>query len=120
MPNLFPNKEEWRIRVNLGGHYWSFQSIPSRSSSVLHIRIGSGGNYEVFEHVQKLRVVSPNKFHSCLCTLKTRNYCVCRTAFVLYSGHSHYILCHSCMLNLTRTQCEVVRTEHECDSIRLE
>ncbi len=120
MPNLFPNVDEWRIRVNSGGHFCSFQSIPSHSNIVLLMSIGLGGEYKVFEHVQKLCVVSANKFHSCLCTLKTCNYRVCRKAFILYSGHSHCILRHSCMLNLTRTQCEVVCNEHECDMIRLE
>ncbi len=109
VPNLFPNEDEWRIQVNSGGHSWSFQSIPSRSSSIIPMRVGSGGMYTVFEHVQKLCVVSANKFHSCLCALKTCNYRVCCTIFVLYSSHSHYILRHLCMLNLTRTQCEVVR-----------
>ncbi len=45
-----------------------------------------------FEHVQKLCVASANKFHSCLCALKTCSYRACRTAYVLYSSHSHYIL----------------------------
>ncbi len=59
------------------------------------MRLGSGGEYKVLEHVQKVCVASPNKFHSCLCALKTCSYRVYRTAFILYSGHSHCILCHS-------------------------
>ncbi len=74
------------------GHSWSFQSIPIHSDSVLLMRIGWSGEYENFEHVQKLRVARANKFHSCLCALKTCSYRVCRTAYVLYSSHSHYIL----------------------------
>ncbi len=75
-----------------GDHSWSFQSIPIHSNSVLLMRIRSAGEYESFEHVQKLHVASANKFHSCLCTLKTCSYRVCRTAYVMYSSHSHYIL----------------------------
>ncbi len=56
------------------------------------MHVGSAGEYESFEYVQKLRVASANKFHSCLCALKTCSYRVRRTAYVLYSSHSHYIL----------------------------
>ncbi len=70
----------------------AFQSIPIHSNSVLLMHIGSAGEYESFEHVQKLCVACANKFHSCLCALKTCSYHVCRTAYVLYSSHSHYIL----------------------------
>ncbi len=75
-----------------GGHSWSFQSIPIHSNSVLLIRVGSAGDYNSFKHVQKRHVASANKFHSCLCALKMCNYRVCRTAYVQYSSHSHYIL----------------------------
>ncbi len=70
----------------------SFLVIPIHSNSVLLICLGSVGEYESFEHVQKLCVASANKFHSCLCALKTFCYSVCRTAYILYSSHSHYIL----------------------------
>ncbi len=56
------------------------------------MRVGSVGEYESFELVQKHCVASVNKFHSCLCALKTCSYRVCRTAYILYSSHSHYIL----------------------------
>ncbi len=56
------------------------------------MRVGSAGEYESFEHVQKLRVASTNEFHSCLCVLRTCSYLVCLTAYVLYSSHSHCIL----------------------------
>ncbi len=45
------------------------------------MRVGSAGEYESFEHIQKLCVASANKFHSCLSTLKTCSYRVCRTAY---------------------------------------
>ncbi len=92
MPNLLPNEDESTIQVYSGGHSWSFQSIPIHSNSVLLMRVGLAGEYESFEHVQKLCVASANKFHSCLCALKTCSYHVCHTAYVLYSSHSHYIL----------------------------
>ncbi len=92
MSNLLPNEDESTIRVYSGGHSWSFQSIPIHSNSVLLMRVGSAGKYESFEHVQKLCVASANKFHSCSCALKTCNYHVCRTAYILYSSYSHYIL----------------------------
>ncbi len=92
MPNLLPNEDESTIRVYSGGHSWSFQSIPIHSNSVLLIRVGLASEYESFEHVQKRCVASLNKFHSCLCALKTCSYRVCCTAYVLYSSHSHYIL----------------------------
>ncbi len=66
VPNLFPNEDEWTIRVYLGCYSWSFQSIPIHSNSVLLIRVGLAGEYESFEHVQKLHIASTNKFHSCL------------------------------------------------------
>ncbi len=92
VPNLLPNEDESTIQVYSGGHSWSFQSIPIHSYSVLLIRVGSAGEYESFEHVQKLCVASENKFHSCLCALKTCSYCFCCTAYLLYSSHSYYIL----------------------------
>ncbi len=92
MQNLLPNEDESTIQVCSVGHSWSFQSIPIHSNSVLLMHVGSAGLYESFEHVQKLCVASVNKFHSCLCPLKTCSYHVCRTAYVLYSSHSHYIL----------------------------
>ncbi len=55
------------------------------------MRVGSAGEYESFEHVQKLRVASTNEFHSCLCMLRTCSYRVCLTAYMLYSRHSHCI-----------------------------
>ncbi len=70
----------------------SFQSIPIHSNSVLIMRVGSAGECKSFEHVEKLYVASANKFHSCLCALKMCSYRVCRTTYVLYSNHSHYIL----------------------------
>ncbi len=90
--HLLPNEDESTILVCLGDHSWSFQSISIHSNCVLLMCVGSAGDYESFEHVQTFRVASANKFHSCLCTLKTCSYCVCRTAYVLYSSHSHYIL----------------------------
>ncbi len=39
---------------------------------------------------QKCCLPSVNNFHSCLCTLKTCCYRLCRTAYVLYSNHSNY------------------------------
>ncbi len=92
MPNLLQNEDESTIRVGLGGHSWSFQSIPIHSNGVLLMHIGSAGEYESFQHVQKLFVASTNKFHSYLCALKTCSYRGCCTAYVLYSSHSHYIL----------------------------
>ncbi len=74
-----------------GVHSWSFQSIPIHSSSVLLMRVGSAGEYESFEHVQKLCVASTNEFHYCLCVLRMCSYHVCLTVYVLYSSHSHFI-----------------------------
>ncbi len=74
-----------------GVHSWSFQSIPIHSSNVLLMRIWSAGEYESFEHVQKLCVASTNEFHFCLCVLRTCSYRVCLTAYVLYSSNSHCI-----------------------------
>ncbi len=49
---------------SLSGVSWSFESIPIHLNSVLLICVGLAGEYESFEHVQKLRVASTNKFHS--------------------------------------------------------
>ncbi len=99
VPNLLPNEHELTTQVGSGDHSWSFQSIPIHSNSVLLIRVGLAGEYESFEHVQK--ICSANKFHSCLCALKTYSYLVCCTAygcilviltvFLLYSG------CYNCI-----------------------
>ncbi len=66
MPNLLTKEDERTIRVYPACHSWSFQPIPIHSNSVILIRVGLAGEYESFEHVQKLRVDSTNKFHSCL------------------------------------------------------
>ncbi len=55
------------------------------------MRVGSAGEYESFEHVQKLCVASTNEFHSCLCVLRICSYRVCLTAYMLYSSYSHCI-----------------------------
>ncbi len=55
------------------------------------MRVGSAGENESFEHVQKLRVASTNQFHSCLCLLRMCSSRDCHTAYVLYSSHSHCI-----------------------------
>ncbi len=120
MPNLFPNEDESTIQVNSGGHSWSFQSIPSRSNSVLLMHVGWGGEYEVFEHVQKVCVASTNKFHSCLCALKTCSYRVYRTSFVLYSGHSHCILRHSkCILRHSKCESSMYEARMSLDMSRI-
>ncbi len=90
VPNLLLNEHE--LTFCLGDHSRSFQSIPIHSNSVLLMCVGLAGEYESFEHVQKFCVASANKFHSCLCTLTTCSYRVCRTAYVPYSCHSHYIV----------------------------
>ncbi len=107
VPNLFLNEDEWTIRVYPGCHSRSFQSIPIHSNCVLLIRVGLAGEYESFEHVQKLRVASTNKFHSCLTHwqlvaivfVAQLTYCilVIHTIFLLYSGCSYCILGHSYM-----------------------
>ncbi len=90
-----------------GGHSWSFKSIHTHSKSVLLIRIGLAGEYDSFEHVQKLCVANTNKFHSCLTHLQCvaivfvtqLTYCilVIYTILLLYSGCSYCILGHSYM-----------------------
>ncbi len=91
VPNLLPNEHEWTIRVGSGVQLWLFQSIPIPSSSVLLMLVGSAGECQSFEHVQKLCVASTNQFYSCLCVLRTCSYLVRLTAYVLYSSHSHCI-----------------------------
>ncbi len=98
VPNLFSNEDEWNIQVYPRCHSWSFQSIPINSNSVLLIRVGLAGEYESFEHVQKLCVASTNKFHSCLTHWQrvaivfvaqlTCCILVILTVFLLYSGCS--------------------------------
>ncbi len=90
--NLLPNEDESTIQVCSDDHSWSFQSIPIHSNGVLLMFVGSAGELECFEYVQTFWVASANKFHSCLCALKTCSYRVCRTAYVLYSSHSHCVL----------------------------
>ncbi len=80
------------------------------SNSVLLMRVTLAGQYKSFEHVQNICVPSTNNFHSCLCALKMCSYHLCRTAYMLYSSHSHCILCHSCMYHFRPTECK-------CDSI---
>ncbi len=89
-----PESTPERARMNYSSsrvHLWSFQSIPIHSNSVLLMRVWSAGEYESFEHVQNVCVASTNEFHSCLCVLRTCSYCVCLTAYLLYSSHSHCI-----------------------------
>ncbi len=107
VPNLLLNEDEWTIRVYPGCHSWSFQPIPIHSNSVLLIRVGLAGEYESFEHVQKLCVASRNKFYSWLMHWQrvaivfvaqlTCCILVILTVFLLYSGCSYCILGHSYM-----------------------
>ncbi len=107
VPNLLLNEDEWTIQVYPGCHSWSFQSIPIYSNSVLLIRAGLAGEYESFEHVQKLCVASTNKFHSCLTHWQhvaivfvaqlTCCILVILTVFLLSSGCSYCILGDSYM-----------------------
>ncbi len=107
VPNLFPNEDEWIIRVYPRCHFWSFQSILIHSNSVLLIRVGLADEYESFEHVKKVHVVSTNKFDSCLTHwqrvaivfVAQLTYCilVIGTIFLLYSGCSYCTLGHSYM-----------------------
>ncbi len=114
-----PHKDESTIRVCLGGHSWSFQSIPIHSISVLLMCVGLAGEYESFEHVQKLCLASANKFHSCLCALKTCSYSVCRTAYMQYSSHSHCILTVFWLsLLYTRSFVHVGETAASCEWTR--
>ncbi len=107
VPNLLPNEDEWTVRVYPECNSWSFQSIPIHSNSVLLIRVELAGQYESFEHVQKLCVASTNKFHSCLTHwqrvaivfVSQRKCCilVILTIFLLYSCCSYCILGDSYM-----------------------
>ncbi len=99
MLNVLPNEHELIIWVCSGDHSWSFKSIMAmtmtmtiNSNSVLLVSVASAGQYESFKHVQKFCVPSTNNFHSCLCTLKMCSYCLCHTAYVLYSSRSYHIL----------------------------
>ncbi len=104
VPNLLLNEDELTIQVCTGDHSWSFlvilamtMTMTIHSNSVLLMHVASAGQYESFEHVQTFCVHSTNNFDSCLCTLKRWSYCLCSTAYVLYSSRSHCILHHSCM-----------------------
>ncbi len=93
---------EWGRIDHSSLYRWSFlvilaMTMTMDSNSVLLMCVASAGEYKSFEHVQKFCVPSANNFHSCLCALKTCSYCLCRTAYMPYSRHSHCILCHSCM-----------------------
>ncbi len=86
LPNLLLNEDEWTIRVGSSDHSWSFLVIRAMtmtmtidSNSVLLMHVAAAGQYEVFEHFQKVRVPSTNNLHSCLCALSTCSYRVCRT-----------------------------------------
>ncbi len=41
-------------------------TMTMNSNSILLVRVASAGQYESFEHVQKVCVPSANNFHSCL------------------------------------------------------
>ncbi len=90
-PESTPERARMDHMSWFGGSFVVIPSIPIHMSSVLLIRVGSAGEYESFEHVQKLCVASMNQFHSCLYVLRTCSYRVCRTAYVLYSSHYHCI-----------------------------
>ncbi len=92
---------------------WSFLVIRAMtidSNSVLLVRVASAGQYEVFEHVQNVRVLSINNLHSCLCALRMCSYRVCRTTYVLNS--SQFSLYTTSFMHV-----HFRRTEFECDSI---
>ncbi len=81
VPNLLQNEDEWTIRVGSIDHSRSFLLIRAMTmtmtidlNSVLLMRVASAGQYEVFEHVQNVRVPSTNNLHSCLCALRTCSY----------------------------------------------
>ncbi len=116
MPNLLPNEDELTIQLCTGDHSWSFLVILTMkmtmtiySNSVLLMHVASASQHKGFEHVQKLCVPIVNNFHSCLCALKKCNYCLCHTAYVLYSSHSQYYFVRACNIsderstNVTRT-----------------
>ncbi len=63
VPNLLPNEDELTIRVCSGDHSWSFlvilaMTMTINSNSVLLVRVASAGQYECFEHFQKVCVPS--------------------------------------------------------------
>ncbi len=116
-PNLLPNQDEWTIRVGSSDHSWSFLVIRAmtmtmtiNSNSVLLVRVASAGQYEVFEHVQKVRVPSTNNLHSCLCALRMCSYHVCRTIYMLYSSRFSLYTTSFIHVHFRRTECE-------CDAI---
>ncbi len=117
-PRTSTNRPFELVRCIIPGHSWSFLVIQAMtmtmtidSNSVLLVRVASAGKYEVFEHVQKVRVPSTNNLHSCLCALRTCSYRVCRTTYVLYSSRfSLYTTTSFVQVHFTRMECE-------CDSI---
>ncbi len=85
---------EWARIDDLSLFGWSFlvilaMTMTINSNSVFLMRVASAGRKENFAHVH---VPSLNNFHSCLCALKTCSYRLCRTAYVLYSSHFHWVL----------------------------
>ncbi len=86
------------------------------SNSVPLIWVTSAGHHKSFEHVKKNCVHSASNFYSCLCSLKTCTYRLCRTAYVLYSSRSYCIPgCSNCILcHLYMT----VRLGHDQKTVR--
>ncbi len=89
MPNLLPNEDELTIRVCSGDHCWSFlvilamtMTMTINSNSVLLVRVASAGQYESFEHVQKV-CVSSSAQHEYF------SFVVMRIENVLLSSLSH-------------------------------
>ncbi len=76
------------------------------SNSVLLMLVASAGQYKVFEHVQNVCVPSTNNLHSCLCTLRTCSYRVCRTTYVLYSSEFSLYTTSFMNVHFRRTECE--------------
>ncbi len=111
---------EWGRMDNSSWFEWSFLVIPVIRAmtmtmtidlnSVLLMRVASAGQYEVFEHVQNVCVPSMNNLHSCLCTLRTCSYCVCRTTYVLYSSRFSLYTTSFVHVHFRWRECE-------CDSI---
>ncbi len=108
---------EWGRMDNSVWFEWSFLFIRAMtmtmtidSNSVLLVRVASAGQYEVFEHVQKVWVPSTNNLHSFLCTLRTCSYRVCRTTYVLYSSRFS-------LYTMLFVHVHFIRTECECDLI---
>ncbi len=79
-------------------------------NSVLLLHVALAGQYEVFEHVQKVCVPSTNNLHSCLCALRMCSYLVCRTTYVLYSSRFSLYTMSFVHVHFRRMECE-------CDSI---